>query len=83
MAHLLQLNIPLTLKTNNMTAVEWLEKRLNIYFNKKMNSSLWKIQEHFKRAKEMEKEQIIDAFDNGCDDENRIGKEYYDDLYSL
>ena len=24
MAHLLQLNIPLTLKTNNMTAVEWL-----------------------------------------------------------
>ena len=66
-----------------MTAVEWLEKRLNIYFNKKMNSSLWKIQEHFKRAKEMEKEQIIDAFDNGCDDENRIGKEYYDDLYSL
>lgn len=66
-----------------MTAVEWLEKRLNIYFNKKMNSSLWKIQEHFKRAKEMEKKQIIDAFDNGCDDENRIGKEYYDDLYSL
>jgi hypothetical protein len=34
-------------------------------------------------AKRMEKEQIIIAFDIGSQDENRIGKEYYDDLYSL
>jgi len=64
-----------------MTAVEWLEKRLNIYFNKKMNSSLWKIQEYFERAKQMEKEQIIDAFNTGCDDEIRLGKQYYNDMY--
>jgi len=34
-------------------------------------------------AKRLEKEQIIIAFDIGSQDENRIGKEYYDDLYSL
>jgi hypothetical protein len=26
---------------------------------------------------ELEKQQIIDAFDAACEDENRIGKEYY------
>jgi hypothetical protein len=26
---------------------------------------------------ELEKQQIIDAFDVACEDENRIGKEYY------
>ncbi len=26
---------------------------------------------------ELEKQQIIDAFDLGCEDENRIGLEYY------
>jgi len=35
----------------------------------------------FEQAKQMEKEQIIDAFDMGCQDENRIGKEYYKETY--
>ncbi len=33
------------------TAVEWLEQRLNVYFNKKLDSSLWKIKEKFEQAK--------------------------------
>ena len=30
---------------------------------------------------ELEKEQIIDAFDSACEDENRIGKEYYNETF--
>ena len=30
---------------------------------------------------EMEKNQIIDAFDSACEDENRIGKEYYNEKF--
>ena len=31
---------------------------------------------------EKEKEQILNAFDMGCQDEDRIGEEYYNDTYS-
>jgi hypothetical protein len=30
---------------------------------------------------ELEKQQIIDAFDIGCEDDNRIGKEYYEQTF--
>ena len=30
---------------------------------------------------ELEKKQIIDAFDTACQDENRIGKEYYNETF--
>jgi len=30
---------------------------------------------------ELEKEQIIEAFDIACNDEDRIGKEYYKDTF--
>ena len=33
------------------------------------------------QAKQMEKEQIIEAFDTGCADENIIGVEYYNRIY--
>lgn len=35
----------------------------------------------FEQAKQMEKEQIVDAFDMGCQDEDRIGEEYYNDIF--
>jgi hypothetical protein len=41
-----------------MTAVEWLEERLN-------RNGLGLTIEEIKQAKEMEKEQIIDAYQNG------------------
>ena len=40
------------------------------------------LQKDIEIAKQMEKDQIIDAFDTGTEDENRIGKEYYEDKYS-
>ncbi len=30
---------------------------------------------------QVEKEQIVSAFDTGCEDENRIGTEYYNETY--
>jgi hypothetical protein len=31
---------------------------------------------------ELEKQQIINAFDIACEDENRIGKEYYNETFN-
>jgi hypothetical protein len=36
----------------------------------------------FQQAKQMEKEQIIDAFEIGWKDEDRIGEEYYNETYN-
>jgi hypothetical protein len=66
------------------TAVEWLEQRLNVYFNKKLDSSLWKIKEKFEQAKNMEKQQIINAHGNKYyQDKERIvtGNQYFNDTY--
>jgi hypothetical protein len=46
----------------NKTAIEWLIDKLGI------EGIVW-LQEDFEQAKEMEKEQIEDAFANGVDDE--------------
>lgn len=32
---------------------------------------------------ELEKQQIIQAFDIACEDENRIGKEYYNEIFGI
>jgi hypothetical protein len=61
-----------------MTAVEQLEKE--IY--KWLDGKVYIPTSFFEQAKAIEKEQIIIAFDMGSQDENRIGKEYYNDLYA-
>jgi hypothetical protein len=55
------------------TAVDWLyalskERELDIF--------------DLEQAKEMEKNQIVDAFDIACEDSDRIGVEYYDQTYT-
>ena len=64
-----------------VTAVEWLFIQLYLRFEMKGDGR--EMDKVLEQAKAMEKEQIINAFDIGSQDENRIGKEYYDDLYSL
>ena len=32
---------------------------------------------------ELEKQQIMQAFDIACEDENRIGKEYYNEIFGI
>jgi hypothetical protein len=38
------------------------------------------INDYYKFFK-LEKQQIIDTFDTACEDENRIGKEYYEQTF--
>ena len=58
------------------TAVEWLVEQL---IPEDQHEGIMDIIED---AKQREKEQIIDAFDNGTTDENIIGKEYYNETYN-
>ena len=59
----------------NQTAVEWLESE----YEKLLN---WHIpMELLEQAKEMEKQQIIDAFLEGCSDNNNDGFEYYNQTF--
>jgi len=63
----------------NMTAIEWLFIQLYEQFEMKGDGK--EMNDILERAKEIEKEQIIDAFDTGTNDENRIGREYYNETY--
>jgi hypothetical protein len=65
------------LKINNMkTAVEWLTEKLRVEFGFVFSNNI------LEQAKEMEKQHIIDAFDVACEDENRIGQEYYNQTFN-
>lgn len=61
------------------TAVNWLLETIQKKLNYELGPSFV---EFFEQAKEIEKEQIIDAFDTGTTDKDRIGEEYYNDIYS-
>lgn len=56
------------------TAVEWLMVTIP-------RGLVAGFKDAFERAKEIEREQIEDAFDTGTTDDDRIGKEYYNETY--
>ena len=60
------------------TAVEWLQECLDLHLNHEQRMQYEGL---FQQAKQMEKEQIIQAFDIACEDKDRIGEEYYYDTY--
>ena len=66
--------------SNKQTAVEFLEKQ---YYDNDYNI----FQEDFEQAKEMEKEQIIETWHNGYNnqspmiDEDNCGQQYYKETY--
>jgi len=57
------------------TAVEWLLDSLDY------NQQMLGIKEIIEQAKEMEREQIVEAFGDGAMDTLKLGKEYYNYLY--
>lgn len=65
-----------------MTAVDFMVQKLNPLVNAMPNDIFSTICNIILEAKAMEKERIINAFDIGSQDQNRIGKEYYNDLYA-
>ena len=59
------------------TAVEWLHMKLDVYFE--LFPSEWqKLNQIIEEAKAMEKEQIIDAYNNG---DLRSADLYYNETY--
>jgi hypothetical protein len=75
--------------TEMVTAVEWLAEQMHDYDHAPASNNeeyviiipVWIFKDKVNTAKQMEKEQIIKAFDVACDDLNRIGREYYRDTY--
>ena len=68
---------PLNQNKMKQTAVEWLFEKL---WNTDKDKFTWYA--ILKQAKEMEKDQIIDAFGDGAMDTLKLGKEYYNYLYN-
>jgi len=58
-----------TNKLNNMTAVEWLQESLSIHFSFEQKMQFEGL---FQQAKEMEKQQIINAY------ETKLAERYYE-----
>jgi hypothetical protein len=72
-----------------MTAVEWLAEQIKEYdFAPITNTDeyaivipVWIFKDKLNQAKEMEKEQIIEAYGVGADCDNEWAKDYYNEKY--
>jgi hypothetical protein len=62
------------------TAVEWLYNNLKSHFEHD-GDLLEVVKMSFDQAKEMERDQIVEAFGDGAMDTLKLGKEYYNYLY--
>jgi hypothetical protein len=78
------------MSNDKQTAVEWLEKNMWEHIEYKPTLEIQRIRKKIQQAKEMEKKQIVKAFDDGDynyhysrktgnDFEN--GEEYFEELY--
>jgi len=73
--------------TPNQTAVDWLRIEINKRGPKENNPPEW-LQELYAQAKEMEKQQIIDACNlqrndyKGQPTYNKSGEQYYNETYN-
>jgi len=64
------------------TAIEWLEQQLTYQHNGETLNKFydWKdISDVYNQAKEMEKEQVINAYKNG----QKIAEQYYKEKYNI
>jgi hypothetical protein len=62
-----------------MTAVEWLQEALSLTFEQQMQ-----FEGLFQQAKEMEKQQIFDAYEDGYSDSDNtfeLNKDYYNEQF--
>ena len=65
-----------------ITAIEWLEAKVNGMIENGGDYELLEVIEHIQKAKEMEEEQIMNAWVNGVVSEDDItAKKYYNKTY--
>ena len=79
-------------QSRKLTAVEYLGFQINLNpttIHKNENTNDWTItikmnelNKIYKQAKELEKQQIVNAFDIACEDSDRIGIEYYNETFT-
>ena len=62
---------------NKDTAVEWMEQKLSFLFG----NELTPLKGLFEVAKKMEKDQIVQAFNEGALDGLQLGEQYYNETY--
>ena len=64
------------------TAVEWLETKVNGMIENGGDADLLAVIEHIQQAKEMEKEQIIEAWEDGQNSfSSRNAEQYYNETF--
>jgi hypothetical protein len=72
---------------SKQTALQWLKEQIECFGNKHELQMSWAtLDELLEQAKQMEREQIIEAANNGCKgmcmiDTSRDGKNYYNETY--
>jgi hypothetical protein len=67
---------------NKQTAVKWLKDQIECFGNKHELQMSWAtLDELFDQAKQMEKEQIADAYDNNKMGRVNHGEQYYNKTY--
>ncbi len=64
------------------TAINWLRKKLEETYDKEGKLPLAYTFSLLNKAEQIEKEQIIQAFDIACEDKDRIGEEYYNETFT-
>jgi hypothetical protein len=64
------------MENKQMTSVEWLEKELYEW----AGGRFYFPPHFFEEAKEMEKNQIIDAYNEGSFDYNKTSEQYYNEI---
>jgi hypothetical protein len=70
------------MENKKQTAVEWLKLQLEEYGDPQYCELTWEeLDELCEQAKEMEKQQIIKAFNKGAMQPQRMGTDYFDETY--
>ncbi len=64
------------------TAVEWLEEQIkDIFYVAEASEMIKQFKSVYEQAKEMEKQQIMDAYANGDNFNYRNSKQYYNETF--
>lgn len=61
-----------------MTAVDWLQKAIQLKLKDELAPTFAEL---FQQAKELEKEQIIQTFNEGALDGLQLGEQYYKEVF--
>ena len=62
----------------HMTAVDWLQKAIRLHMATQLGPTYLEL---FEQAKQLEKEQLIETFNQGALDGLQLGEQYYKEVF--